>query len=87
MSSYVRADGTRVVEYKRGKGARPRENKTKPIRKQVDNIDYRVIILFNKGQESHTVESDSIPGAAYGGLQSQIRAEIPRAIRIKEAKG
>jgi len=53
----------------------------------VDNIDYRVIILFNKGQESHTVESDSIPGAAYGGLQSQIRAEIPRAIRIKEAKG
>ena len=85
VSSYVRADGTRVVDYQRGKGRKPRE-KRKPQRIVDGNIDYRVTLIFTKGSETHIVNSNNLPGAAYGGLQSLKVAKIPHAMRIKEAK-
>lgn len=86
MDTYFRADGTRVVNYKRGKGAKPRENRSKPVRTLEGNMDYSVTLIFGKDTETHRVSSDSLPGAAYGGLQSQLKAEIPSAMRIREAK-
>jgi len=82
VSSYTKYDGTRVDNYERGKGTRPRERRAKPqIRGK--GVEYNVTLFFDEGSESHKIDGGSLTDAAYGGLRLMQKPSVPRRMRIK----
>ena len=81
VRDYVRRDGKRVETYRRGTGSKPRPR----VRKKTSAREaaYSVTLYYASGSETHPIQSDSLYGASYKGLQSLEAAEIPRKMRIK----
>jgi len=82
VSSYTKYDGTRVDNYERGKGTRPRERRTKPNIRD-PGVEYNVTLFFDEGSESHKIDGGSLTEAAYDGLKRMQKPSVPRRIRIK----
>ena len=82
VRSYTKYDGTRIDNYERGKGTRPRERRTKPQIRGT-SVEYNVTLFFDEGSESHRIDGGSLTDAAYGGLRLMQKPSVPRRIRIK----
>lgn len=92
VSGYTRKDGKRVGEYTRG-SRKPSKKKTKTIKSSSNpnraknsgrkNVGYSVTLFYGDKSETHPIQSDSLPDAAYQGLQALEAAKIPRRMRIK----
>ena len=85
VSSYTKYDGTRVDNYERGKGIRPRESRTKPQIRGT-GVEYNVTLFFDGGSESHRIDGGSLTDAAYSGLRLMQKPSVPRRMRIKRGK-
>ena len=81
VRDYVRRDGKRVETYRRGTGSKPRTRTRKKTAS--GGSAYSVTLYYDSGSETHPIQSDSLYGASYKGLQSLEAAEVPRKMRIK----
>jgi len=84
VREYKRSDGKVVESYRRGKGEKPIKRKKvgKKPRKKGDT-GFRVTLILSKLNEVYPVDSTTISGASYKGLQMLQTPEIPQAIRIR----
>ena len=81
VTDYTRRDGKHVETYRRGSGSKPRTRTRKKT--AMGGSAYSVTLYYASGSETHPVQSDSLYGASYKGLQSLEAAEVPRKMRIK----